>query len=241
MRRICPNGSDWSSPTIAAPGAADGRRDGYSIDKLVDDMEDIAAALALPPFVAAGHSTGGVIVQLLALRQRCPLHGVVLSATLARPDDHYHLLFRTRLAVLESAGLETSARLAGLLGYAPGWLAGHAAEIEEAAERAGSENPAIAAARIRMLLAHGGQPDFANIGVPALVLGSEEDVIHPLHHQQELAAGIPGATLRLFPGGHFFPKVHPEAVAVAIADFADALPASDVRPPSFSPDDSQEA
>ncbi len=77
----------------------------------------------------------------------------------------------------------------------------------------------IGAARIQMLLDYCPVGDLATIATPVLVLGSEADVIHPPYHQRALAQAIPGARLRMFPGGHFFPRVDPDAFAATASEF----------------------
>ncbi len=193
----------------------------YSIEVIAGDMERIAERLCLGPFDVVGHSTGGVIAQRLMLRGRVPVRAAVLGGTFARPDAHFHLLFRTRLAMLENAGAEASAALAHLLGYPPEWVRDNAEAVDEAVSRASAEDRRIAAARLRMLLDYCPNEDLGSIDVPTLVLGSEEDVIHPAYHQRALAEAIPGARLAMMAGGHFFPRVRPDDYASTVAAFLD--------------------
>ncbi len=45
---------------------------------------------------------------------------------------------------------------------------------------------------------------LGEIRAPTLIMGSPDDIIVPLVHQQELAAAISGAALKIYPGGHLF-------------------------------------
>lgn len=193
---------------------------GHETEVLAADIEAIVRDLDLGDLAIVGHSTGGAIAQRMLLRSRVAIERAVLSATLATPDAHFRLLFGMRLAVLESAGPEASATLAHVLGYTPEWLSDHAEEVRAAASRtADAENAEIAVARLRMLLAYDGAGDVSSIDVPVLVLGSEADIIHPAYHQRALAATIPGARLKMFPGRHFFPRSHPDLFAEALSEF----------------------
>ena len=54
-------------------------------------------------------------------------------------------------------------------------------------------------------IGHDVRADLPRIRVPALILGGEEDKFTPPWMAREVAAGIPGAHLHLYPGaGHAF-------------------------------------
>jgi pimeloyl-ACP methyl ester carboxylesterase len=65
------------------------------------------------------------------------------------------------------------------------------------------------------------------LGIPALVLASELDVIIPPGPAQEMATAIPGSRFVSVPGaGHAIPIERPKAVGAALGDFfREALPA----------------
>lgn len=48
------------------------------------------------------------------------------------------------------------------------------------------------------------RPRLAEIAAPTLVISSPDDMLVPPHYQDEIAAGIPGARLARYRGGHIF-------------------------------------
>lgn len=68
-------------------------------------------------------------------------------------------------------------------------------------------------------------PTLATITVPTLALGGEEDRMSPPQELQRIAAGIPGASLKIIAkAGHLAPMEQPEEVGLALRQFLDTLP-----------------
>ena len=193
----------------------------YLIARLAQDVLDVLDALQIPRAHLAGHSTGGVIAQHIALATPARVGKLILSATWSQPDTHFRLLFETRLAVLQQASPATYAHLSLLLGYPPGWFAGRENELAKIAATAAADLAPIeiTAARIRMLLDDSAIDEPERITAPTMVIGATDDAIVPFHHSTMLAAVIPGARLARMTGGHFFPRVHPERVGAAYREF----------------------
>ena len=79
---------------------------------------------------------------------------------------------------------------------------------------------AIIRERIEALLAHDCRVRLARLRTPALVLGSEDDMIVPVYLQEELAALLSGAPLHRFDtGGHFFPVTRPADTARVLLEW----------------------
>lgn len=195
-----------------------------TVERLAEDVEAVAGALDLGRFALGGHSTGTAIALTVAARGRLPLSHLLLSGGWIRADAYIRALFELRLEVLNLAGLAAYERLGRFLAYPPAWLvetgdfgpAMHPPGPEEA------ERQALWAERIEALLAFDGTPLLGRIGVPVLVMGAEDDVIIPHHHQRAMAARIPGARLRAFAhGGHFYPTTRTADFAAAVAGFLD--------------------
>jgi pimeloyl-ACP methyl ester carboxylesterase len=93
-----------------------------------------------------------------------------------------------------------------------------------------SLGPAVAVRQMRALLAYPGYGgDLGRIGCPTAVICGAEDRRTPPAAHRELAALIPGATLRVVErAGHFTPLEAPQAVTGALRDWLQA-PANDDR------------
>jgi pimeloyl-ACP methyl ester carboxylesterase len=163
--------------------------------------------------VAVGHSTGGCIVQAMALADPSRLAGLALSGTWLKPNRYMEELFRSRLALLRRAPREYAAHGA-LMAYPPDWLDRNWPRFEAALAAAPLTPQAqtIVAERIAALLAFDGSAEVARIRLPQLILGAEDDLIVPAFLQRALAEALPAAEMTLFPsGGHFFPITRADA------------------------------
>jgi pimeloyl-ACP methyl ester carboxylesterase len=68
-------------------------------------------------------------------------------------------------------------------------------------------------------------PRLGEISVPTLILCGTEDILTPMKYSEYLHSHIPSSSLMSFPGaGHMVMLEQPEAVAGAIAEFADSIP-----------------
>ncbi|WP_461075185.1 alpha/beta fold hydrolase [Streptomyces deserti] len=76
-------------------------------------------------------------------------------------------------------------------------------------------DPAGYAACCDALAAYDIRPGLARIKAPTLVIGGAHDLATPVHHAQELASGIPGATLKVVSTGHLAVE-EPLAVEMAL-------------------------
>ena len=107
------------------------------------------------------------------------------------------------------------------LAFPPAWIRDHFAEVEAAVARANDHVApvAVAAERIRMILRFDRSADLHRIAAPTLVIAAADDAVIPFHMSEKLLRAIPGAQLTVLQGGHFFPRVDPQAFAEAVAAF----------------------
>lgn len=68
-------------------------------------------------------------------------------------------------------------------------------------------------------------PRLGEISVPTLILCGTEDILTPMKYSEYLHSHIPSSRLVSFPGaGHMVMLEQPDAVAGAVAEFADSIP-----------------
>jgi aminoacrylate hydrolase len=169
-----------------------------------------------------GHSTGGVILQAMALHDESRIAGLVLSGTWAKPSRYMTELFNSRLEILKAVPREYSA-MVGFLAYTAEWLNANWASFDAMVAGAPytAAQQAIVAERIRAILVFDRAKDVHRIKVPTLVQGAEDDLIVPAFLNRELAGLIPHAKLQMFPtGGHMFPITRSDAFVAVLTDFA---------------------
>ncbi|HEX7076159.1 MAG TPA: alpha/beta hydrolase [Hyphomicrobiaceae bacterium] len=192
-------------------GASDRGTAEVSIGLLAEDTRAVLEHLDARDAVLLGHSTGGVILQELALRDSSRVGGLVLSGTWAKPNRYMTELFRSRSVLLEKAPQEYAA-MGAFLGYTPDWLEANWTRFEAVVAAAPTSRAAqkVVAERIAALLAFDRSKDVGSISPPVLIQGAEDDLIVPAFLQRELAELIPQAKLDILPsGGHFFPLTRP--------------------------------
>jgi pimeloyl-ACP methyl ester carboxylesterase len=187
-----------------------------TVRALAEDTWEVIDALEVDRPILWGHSTGGAIVQEMALLRPNLASGLVLSGSWAGPDRFMEHAFQLRLELLATAP-ERYAKLSAMLGMPARWLRDHPDVLLKSPQQApkGSQI-AVVRERIHALLAHDCRDVIGEIALPTLVLGAEDDMIVPPYLQEEMASLFGDAELHIFDrGGHFFPVTRPtETVAI---------------------------
>ncbi len=193
----------------------------YSIEGLAKDVIAVLDHFGVERAHVVGHSTGGAIGQALALDAAERVGKLVLSGTWDKADYRFRTLFDVRVKVLEQMGASAYQDLTNVLGFPAEWVNEHEKELDEATSVAVNnlEPISVTVARIRMLLDFDRAKELHRIRAPTLVIGADDDAMVPVYYAERLRAAIPGATLRRFDGGHFFPRVHAQAFCSEILKF----------------------
>ena len=199
---------------------------GDSVHPIVADLtqDDSIAAMAARTLVAAparfalaGLSMGGYVA--LEIMRQAPerVTHLALLDTTAQPDDAARRAKR-------QAGIE-SIKLGKFIGVSQALLASLVApqrlgtpladEVQAMSERVGQE--AYTRQQTAIMGRIDSRPGLGSITVPTLVGVGDLDILTPPALSQEIAAGIAGAELVIFPGsGHLSTMEVPGAVAAAM-------------------------
>ena len=171
-----------------------------------------------------GHSTGGAIVQSLALDAPSRVRRLVISGSWDRPDARFRALFEARAALLDAGLTAPYQMLTHVFGHDPAWMEAHATELSRAVAVAGATLAplSVTAARVRMLLDFDRSAELARLRHETLVIGATGDVLIPLYHAERLASAISGAGLVRLEGAHFHPSTDPIPFAETVATFLQA-------------------
>jgi aminoacrylate hydrolase len=174
----------------------------YSVDQWAEDVIALLDHVGVGSAHLVGHSTGGVIAQVVASKRPRRVTSVVLGGTWAQPDERFRRVFELRRDVLSALGTDAYAFLGSILIAPP--------DETLAATKPEPTDPANIEARIEVLLAYQGVGHLRRIRCPALVVAAADDVLIPVHLSRAVAAGIAGADLKILPqGGHSFPRSRP--------------------------------
>lgn len=182
-----------------------------SLDDATSFLEAFLDALGVAsPVVCAGHSLGGLVALGLALRSPRRVSRLVLLGTAAKLRLHPDFVAQARAGTWDLRALR----------------GGFGADVPESVQRVVLDDLA------RMRLRPGGEvlsrfeavdlrPALGTIGVPALILSGDDDVILSPRHSRLLAKELPGGRLKMVPGaGHYLHVEQPGLIAREIDLFA---------------------
>ena len=127
-----------------------------------------------------------------------------------------------RLALLEHVGPAAYVQAQPIFLYPAAWLSQNAERVarEEAHGIAHFQGAGTLLARVGALLAFDVADRLGSVAVPTLVAASRDDVLVPYTCSEDLASGIPGATLVMVPeGGHGFTVTAPAPFNAALLAF----------------------
>jgi aminoacrylate hydrolase len=171
----------------------------YSMEQWAQDAVALLDHLGIEKAHFAGHSTGGVIVQIVASERPERVASAVLGGTWVTPDERFRRVFELRRDVLAALGTEAYSLLGSLL-MAPADQPFGPVPPQQA-------DPSVIAARIEVLLSYEGAERLRRIHCPSFVIAADDDVLIPPHMSRLVAEGIAGAELKILPsGGHSFPR-----------------------------------
>ena len=192
--------------------ALDGRND---LGAMADDVEDLVASLGLQRYVLVGHSMGGKVAQLFALRRPRGLAGLVLVAP--APPTPMQVPAEMRTAMLESYQTrEGILEALQVLTYQP--------IDEQEREALIADTLGGTSAAKRYWTEHGMTTelgtDLLPITVPTIIVVGDEDRVERVDALRRIyTRALPHAELRVVNGvGHLSPLEAPGDIARACMD-----------------------
>lgn len=201
----------------------------YTLDDMADDAVAVLDAYQIDRAHLAGMSLGGMIAQIVALRQpRRVLTLTLIATSVFGPDNPELPAIDPKILAYHAGGaaINWSDRPSAVAYMAEGWrlLAGSKHPFDE---RKAFQLAAAEAARANHLpsmfnhaLLQGGEAysgRIHEINLPTLVIHGTEDPVLPYPHGIALANEIPGATLLSLAGvGHEIPQPEWETIITAM-------------------------
>jgi aminoacrylate hydrolase len=104
-------------------GRSDRPDGGYSIERIASDVLSVLDAEEIDAAHLVGHSTGGTVVQTIALDAPERAKSLVISGSWARPDARFRALFLSRLELMQKGEAAIYQNLTHVFGYTPDWIA----------------------------------------------------------------------------------------------------------------------
>jgi aminoacrylate hydrolase len=194
----------------------------YSVDQMADDVLRLMDTLGIAQAHLVGHSTGGAIVQSIAITHPERLKSLVIYASWTRTDPFFARVFEARRKLLTAAGAAAYVRATPVFLYPHWWINANVELLEQRERTAIPTFPEtdIAVSRIDAVLGFDRTADLASIRTPTLVICAEDDALTPSYFSRELANRIASAQLVLLhQGGHCASEVCPTEFNQAVLGF----------------------
>ncbi|MHB8218959.1 MAG: alpha/beta fold hydrolase [Acidimicrobiales bacterium] len=210
---------------------------GYSMERLADDLAEVLDALEVTGAVLVGHSMGGMVCQLMAVRHPDVFHrhvgGLVLVATAAGPlvPGLGGAAVAEILASGAGRGLRRAERRGRGIFFSDdqgAWVTRASfgsrpapADLELARSMIGAMSPGALAGLIGPLLAFDVRHRIHRIDRPTMIVVGTRDVLTPPRMARAMHALIPGSDLVVIPGcGHMVMLERPEQLSALLERFS---------------------
>jgi pimeloyl-ACP methyl ester carboxylesterase len=178
----------------------------YSIAQMADDLVALLDALEFRRVDVLGVSMGGFIAEELVLRWPERVRRLVLVSTSAGGATHVPMTAETLARFMDDTGEPRElVRKKLALAYSDGFLRG--SEVDHLIDLRLRDPQPLHAFQAQAVAgaSFDRAAEVARIQAPTLVLAGEADLVVPVENARRLAAAIPGARLRTWPGlGHQF-------------------------------------
>ncbi len=197
-------------------------RKAYSTGQIADDVIALMDTLGIDKAHAAGTSTGGCVLQNLALDHPDRLRALIFNNTWVAADEFMTRVQTTRKRIAESYGAAEYVKVSSMFTCGARQFRENYASVMQLEARA-LETVApveVLTGRLEMTLAHDRSTELSRIDKPALVIGTADDATVPCYFADDLHAAIPGAHKALLKeGGHYSYRRHPENWNRLVTDF----------------------
>lgn len=176
-----------------------------------------------------GYSTGGQIVQEMALAHPDRVRSLALVATNAGLPQELHPDYEERLALVEGGGMAAYVERQLGRAFTPAFLATHPEVADWYRREFQANDPVAYVGLMRNMLRLRLHERLPTLRCPTLVLSGEHDRSPmsgrpPLELPRELQRLIPGAELVVLPdAGHYVLVEQPEAFVGALSAFIDRV------------------
>ena len=194
------------------PGASSNEFDSsYSTQVIARDVIALMDKLGIAKAHVAGTSTGGCVLQNLAIDYPDRLGVCVFSNTWVKADEYINRVQMTRKRIALAYGAEEYVKVSSLFTNGAMQFRYDLDKVRELEARAlKTVAPVdVLAGRLDMTMAHDRVAELHKVGNPALIVGTRDDATVPFYQSEDLHRGIPGSKLVIVEeGGHYSYRRH---------------------------------
>lgn len=202
-----------------ARNAARDSRHGSLLQDMTDAIESQLGTLAAP-IVVMGTSVGGVIAQMLAIRNASGVRGLILCGTLFEPSQTARDALRARADQTRALGAQGMVEETVARWFPPAFHDEQNATMNQIRDVLGRADTEALAQIWEGLASLGLRRAIPGIKLPSLVLSGSEDQAAPPSVSRELADLLAHGRYQEIAGaGHLVPIERPSEVASAVSHF----------------------
>jgi aminoacrylate hydrolase len=192
-------------------GESDKPDSGYTTDLIARDIIGLMDTLGIPKAHMAGTSTGGCVLQNLAVDHPDRVRCAIFANTWVKADEYIMRVQTARKQIALAYGPAEYVKVSSLFTNGARQFRFDLDKVMELERRAlATVAPVdVLAQRLDMTLAHDRSGELARIANPALVIGTRDDATVPSYQSEDLARAIPGSRLVIIEeGGHYSYRRH---------------------------------
>jgi len=210
-------------------GAGDSDRpplDQYSTKAIAGDVIALMDKLGIEKAHMAGTSTGGAILQNLAIDYPHRLRCCIFSNTWTKADEYVRRVQTARKQIALADGQEAYVKVSSLFTNGAMQFRYNLDRVMEIEKRSLETiaPPEVLAARLDMTMAHDRLDELHKIKNPSLIIGTRDDATVPFYFSEDLHAAIAGSKLILVEeGGHYSFRRHSEEWNSLVRPFLDEM------------------
>jgi len=192
-------------------GDSDKPNDSYSTQAIARDVIALMDTLRIDKAHVAGTSTGGCVLQNLAIDHPDRLRACIFSNTWVKADEYIRRVQTTRKRIALAYGAEEYVKVSSLFTNGAMQFRYDLDKVMELERRAlRTVAPVeVLAGRLDMTLAHDRTADLYRIRSPALIVGTRDDATVPFYQSEDLHKAVAGSRLVIVEeGGHYSYRRH---------------------------------
>jgi aminoacrylate hydrolase len=192
-------------------GDSDKPASGYTTDEIARDAIALMDTLGIAEAHIAGTSTGGCVLQSLAIDYPGRLRCAIFSNTWVKADEFITRVQMARKQIALSYGPAEYVKVSSLFTNGAQQFRFNLDKVMELEKRAlATVAPVeVLAQRLDMSMAHDREAELGKIEAPSLIVGTLDDATVPSYQSEDLHKGIPGSRLVIMPeGGHYSYRRH---------------------------------
>lgn len=185
--------------------------DSYSTQAISRDVIALMDTLGVERAHVAGTSTGGCVLQNLAIDHPDRLGVCVFSNTWVKADEYINRVQMTRKRIALAYGPEEYVKVSSLFTNGAMQFRYDLDKVMELEARAlKTVAPVeVLAGRLDMTMAHDRSTELHKIANPSLIVGTRDDATVPFYQSEDLHRGISGSKLVIVEeGGHYSYRRH---------------------------------